>query len=140
LIDHRRWLRTSKVQTDAHTKLLDRLTSNEDLLAYIQSPAGSRFLQSAPLPIDTGRPLGAPIGRILFSAQAGTVGMFLGLGLQAASVRVQSNPDISDAGPFLFAVAVVAMAVGFGFLVSSGVAYILSRRLGLLETKASSNA
>ena len=33
VIDHRRWTRMLKIQTDAHTKLLDRFTSNEDLLA-----------------------------------------------------------------------------------------------------------
>ena len=41
----RRWQRLTKTQTDAHSKLLDRLTSHEDLLAYIQSPAGKRFLE-----------------------------------------------------------------------------------------------
>ena len=44
IVDHRRWLRTSKVQVEMHTKLLDRLTTNEDLMAYAKSPAGSRFL------------------------------------------------------------------------------------------------
>jgi len=39
----------AKVQAEAHTKLLDRLTSNDELLAYVQSSAGSRFLQSAPM-------------------------------------------------------------------------------------------
>ena len=46
LLNYRYWLRASKVQTDAHTKLVDRLTSNEDLLAYVQSPAGQRYLTS----------------------------------------------------------------------------------------------
>ncbi len=44
VVDHRRWLRQSRVQVEVHTKLLDRLTSNDDLLAYAQTPAGSRFL------------------------------------------------------------------------------------------------
>jgi hypothetical protein len=140
LVDHRRWLRMSKIQTDAHTKLLDRFTANEDLLAYIQTRAGSRFLESAPFPVDNQRPLGSPIGRILFSAQAGTVAMFAGIGLQYASQRVSSSPDLSDVGPFLFTVAVVVTAIGLGFLVSSGVAYVMSRHLGLLETKAPTNA
>jgi hypothetical protein len=52
LIDHRRWLRSSRVQAEVHTKLLDRLTTNEDLLTYIQSPAGRRFLESAPITLD----------------------------------------------------------------------------------------
>ncbi len=33
VIDHRRWIRMSKVQTEAHSKLLDRLTLQ--LAAYI---------------------------------------------------------------------------------------------------------
>jgi len=45
-IDHRRWLRATKIQTEAHTKIVDRLSSNEDLLAYLQSPTGQRFLSA----------------------------------------------------------------------------------------------
>jgi len=37
LSEHRRWLRLSKVQTEAHAKLMDRLTSNQDIIAYVQS-------------------------------------------------------------------------------------------------------
>ena len=49
VVDHRRWLRQSRVQVEVHSKLLDRMTSNEDLLAYAKTPAGSRFLESAPI-------------------------------------------------------------------------------------------
>jgi hypothetical protein len=41
-IDYRRWLRAMKIQTEAHTKIVDRLASNDDLLAYVQSTAGQR--------------------------------------------------------------------------------------------------
>ena len=50
IVAHRRWNRLSKVQYEVHNKLLDRFTSNEDLLAYVQTPAGKRFLESAPIP------------------------------------------------------------------------------------------
>ena len=49
LVDHRRWLRQSRVQVEVHSKILDRMTTNEDLLAYAKTPAGSRFLESAPI-------------------------------------------------------------------------------------------
>ena len=52
LVDYRRWSRLSKVQTEVHTKLLDRFTANDDLLAYIQSPAGAKFLESSPIALD----------------------------------------------------------------------------------------
>ncbi len=140
LVEHRRWLRMSKVQTDAHAKVMDRLTSNEDLLAYMQSPAGRRFLESAPLSVEGARSIGAPIGRILFSAQVGTVAAFLGVGLLFVSQRMALNPSISDAAPFPFTAGVVMIAVGIGFLVSSGIAYMLSKHLGLLEGPSSSHA
>src|SRR5262245_58382241 len=75
-VEHRRFLRVSKIQTDTHSKLLDRLTSNEDLLAYIQSPAGRQFLEGTPIlpPAAVRRPaISAPINRILWSVQAGVV-------------------------------------------------------------------
>ena len=50
-IEYRKWLRVSKTHVDTHAKLMDRLTSNEDLVAYMQSPAGRRFLEAAPIPL-----------------------------------------------------------------------------------------
>src|SRR5262249_55224365 len=47
VLEHRRWLHATKVQTDAHTKLVDRLASNEDLMTYVQSAAGQRFLSAS---------------------------------------------------------------------------------------------
>ena len=74
LVDYRRWKALAKVQTDVHTKILDRFTANDDVLAYIQSPAGSKFLQSSPILLDAApRSVGAPLGRILWSVQGGVV-------------------------------------------------------------------
>jgi len=136
LIDYRRWLRLSKVQTEAHSKLLDRLTSNEDLLAYIQSSPGRRFLESAPIPIDpTTRPISAPVGRILWSVQAGMVVAMGGLGLLYVSHEIPiGTPAYSDLSLPLFVLGSVAIALGGGFVLSALVAYIISRRLGLFES------
>jgi hypothetical protein len=129
IVDHRRWLRASKTQTDVHAKLFDRLTSNEELLAYIQTPAGQRFLQSAPVPLDAGpRSIGAPIGRILWSVQAGIVLAVVGLGLYVA----KANAIEELSGP-LNIVAILIVALGVGFAISAAVAYAMSQRLGLLE-------
>jgi hypothetical protein len=127
LIDHRRWSRLSKVQTEVHNKLLDRFTSNEDLLAYIQTPAGKRFLESAPIPIDSPRALNAPLGRILWSAQAGAVLTVLGLG-----VTIVSKNSLEEVAAPLAAFGVVIIALGLGFIVSAFLAYVLTRRFGLL--------
>jgi hypothetical protein len=47
IMNHRRWLRVSKLQTDMQNKLLERFTSNEEMLGFIQTSAGQRFLESA---------------------------------------------------------------------------------------------
>jgi hypothetical protein len=133
VIEHRRWLRVSKTHTETHTKLLDRLTSNADLLAYMESPAGRRFLEAAPIPLSSGpRALSAPIGRILWSVQAGCVVAFAGGGLMYSSTRFAANSTLSDIGLPLFVMGATAVAIGAGFVASAVIAYGLSRRLGLL--------
>jgi hypothetical protein len=132
-IDYRRWLRVSRVQTEVHNKLLERFAGTGDLLAYVQSPAGRRFLESAPIPLDPGpRSLGAPLSRILWSVQAGVVFTVLGLGFEVVSRRV-----IDDVGQPLAVFGVLAMALGIGFVLSGAVSYLLSRRLGLFDPMSS---
>jgi hypothetical protein len=131
VIDHRRWTRMLKIQTDAHHKLLDRFTTNEDLLLYMQTDAGKRFFESAPIPIESPRSISAPIGRILWSAQVGTVLTLAGIGLEVVAARA-----IEDIGQPLSAVGVVVIALGIGFCVSAVLAYVLSKRLGLIGAAA----
>ncbi len=129
LVDYRRWNRLAKVQTEVHTKLLDRFTANNDLFAYIQSPAGSKFLQSSPIMLDAApRSVGAPLGRILWSVQGGIVLMAGGIGLQVVSARVTD-----DASQPLHALGVLGIALGLGFLVSAIISFVISQRLGLIE-------
>jgi hypothetical protein len=128
-IDYRRWLRVSRIQTEVHNKLLERFSGTGELLAYIQSPAGRKFLESAPIPLDPGpRSIAAPFARILWSVQAGVVLAVLGLGVQLVSAQI--TEDVSQPVGF---VGVLLMALGIGFVLSAGVSYFMSRRLGLLE-------
>jgi hypothetical protein len=132
LVEYRRWHRISKVHTEVHNKLMDRFTANEDLLAYMQTPAAQRFLESAPLSVDApSRPVGAPFSRILWSVQVGLV-----LGAGAIGLLYVSGRVIDEVAQPLFAVGVLALAVGTGFVVSAGASFLLSRRLGLLESPA----
>ena len=129
VIDHRHWNQVSKVQAEVHTKLMDRFTANDDLLAYIQTPAGKRFLESAPLALDAGpRAVSAPIGRILWSVQVGLVLAAGGFGLQIVSGNVEKT--VSQP---LFAMGILGVSLGAGFVLSAIVSYILSRKLGLWE-------
>ena len=135
LIDYRRWLAASRVQQEVHAKLMERLTSNEDLLAYMQSPAGRRFLESAPIPLDAGpRPIAAPVGRILWSVQAGLIASLAGLAMLAASARFASDTaGASEIAQPLYLIGMIGLAIGVGFILSAIVAYLLSHRLGLFE-------
>jgi hypothetical protein len=128
LVDHRRWSRLSKIQTEVHNKVLDRMQSNEDLLAYIQTPAGKRFLESAPIPMESPRSIGAPLGRILWSAQAGAVLTVLGIG-----IALVSRNTLEEVAAPLAAMGAIVIALGIGFLVSSALAFMLTRRFGLLS-------
>ena len=133
LLEQRRWARVSRTQMEVHTKLLDRFGSNEDVLAYMQTSSGKRFLEAAPIPIDSApsRGVGAPVSRILWSIQAGVVLAALGIGLQL--VRRYVTPVVA---PPLLVMGVVALSIGIGFVISAVVSYLLSRRLGLLEAPA----
>jgi hypothetical protein len=133
-VEHRRWLRASKMQTDVHSKLLDRLTSNEDLLTYIQSPAGRQFLEAAPFPAalpPRRQTISAPINRILWSVQSGVILILAGAGLWAARAFV-----IADLAPGFSVMGVLITFLGAGFVISALVAYALSKMLGLFESPA----
>jgi len=131
-IDYRRWSRLSKVQAEVHTRLLDRFNTNEELMAYIATPAGSRFLSSAPISLDTGsasRSMGAPLSRIMLSLQAGLVLAAAGVGLMLSSQTV-SQPEAAEP---LHILGVISIALGAGFAISAAASFLISEKLGLLE-------
>lgn len=131
-IQHRRWLKASQVQTDVHTKLMDRMTTNEELMAYVQSPAGRRFLEAAPLRPEADSPsIGAPIGSIIWSLMAGVVLTAVGLGF-----RYSANFIKDDAHDAFVVVGVIVLALGGGFILASLMAFAVSSRLGLLPQKS----
>lgn len=129
LMESRRWARWSQVQTEAHARVMDRLAGNEDLLAYINSPAGSKFLQSSPSMPDAGpRSVSAPLGRILWTVQGGVVLLAVGIGFE-----IVSRQSTDAAQEPLHVLGVLAMALGAGFLVSAIISFMISRHLGLIE-------
>lgn len=135
VIEHRRWSRLAKVQAEVHNKLIDRLASNDEMLAYIQSPAGAGFLKAGPIDVGTGaKSMHAPFGRILWSAQAGVVLLALGLGLRWVTV---SAPN--EVVEMLHFFGIIGQALGVGFMVSAGLSYLLSRRMGLIDAAHATN-
>jgi hypothetical protein len=129
VIEQRRWGRLSRIQAEVHTKLMDRFSSNDELMTYVQTPSGRRFLESGPSPLaEAGPAMSAPFARILWSVQAGVVGVMAGIGLIFVSTRLTDEPS-----QFFYVVGIVTLALGLGFVASAGAAYALSRRLGLFN-------
>ena len=133
VIDQRRWSRLLATQVALHTKLTDRLTTNDEVLNYIRSPAVTRFLESGPLAM-SGQPhaTGAPVSRIVWSLQAGVVLFALGLGLWLVQNRV-----MAEVAAGFGVTGTIVMAVGVGFTASAVIAYVVSVRLGLLSREES---
>ena len=103
--------------------------SNEELLAYIDSPAGRRFLEATPIAPNAVVPtrVGAPFGRILVSVQLGIILMAL-----AVALMFVGNRAIEEVEQLVRGLSIVALCLGVGCVVSAGASYVLSRRLGLL--------
>ena len=89
-LEQRRWSRLSKIQAEVHSKLMDRFSSNDELLTYVQTPSGRRFLESGPSPLqETAPAMAAPISSILWSMQLGAVLLVGGLGMLFLSDRAR---------------------------------------------------
>ena len=132
LIEQKRWKQLSRTQSEVHNKILDRFNTSELLLEYIRTPAGGKFLESAPIPLHVERPAGGKTStlaaRILWSVQIGVVTAIAGLGMLLLSAVFEK-----DASQGLFALGAITLCVGAGFIASAAVSLKLSRRLGLWE-------
>jgi hypothetical protein len=132
IIDQKRWSQLSRRQSEVHTKILDRLSSSEELLGYIKSPAGTKYLESAPIALHVAPPAPATrASRVMLSIQIGIVVAAAGLGLLLVSAR-----STGDAEQGFFAMGAVAFCIGGGFILSALVSSVMARRLGLSNAGA----
>jgi len=122
--EQRRWSRLAQTQSEVHNKILDRFGSSGELLEYMKTPAGSKFLESAPIQLDADRAVQNPsLARVIGSIQ---IGLILGAG--AAGALFVSGRFADDAGRALFALGVIGLCVGAGFILSGIVSMVISRR------------
>lgn len=117
--------RSVKYSADIQAKLLDRLTNNQELVAFLDGPAGRRFFES--LHFD----LADSVNRILNAVQLGMTLLLLGFALLGVRAT-QDGHFVRDA---LLMVGAPAMGVGMGFLVSAIISYRLCRSWGLVKEK-----
>jgi hypothetical protein len=133
LLENRRWGRIFKLQTEAHGKLIDRFSTNQELLVYMETEVGKRFLEAAPIPVDfvPDQKMPSAVARVLTPLQIGLVLSLLGVGLIAL------RHSIPDASAPLLVLGVVALMPGLGFILSAGITWALAGRLGLMPDNAS---
>jgi hypothetical protein len=138
LIEQRRWQRAARMEMELQNKLIDRFSGTNELLAYMQSPAGAGLAQlhsPSPVPGASPRVMDAPLGRIFWSLQAGIVLAAAGIGLLFVGERV----TFQELGQPLSGMGILALTVGVGFVVSAGVSYLISHRLGLVTSATPPN-
>lgn len=126
-IEQRRWNRLSKNQIEVHNRILDRFGSSEELLEYVRTSAGTRFLEAAPISVQTER-ASSPQSRVVRSVQIGVIVAAAALGTLLISGRFDD-----EGSQVLFALGVIALSIGVGFIGSAAVTNVLSQRLGLWE-------
>ena len=114
----------AKMQAEVQMRLLDRVGSGPDLLAYAQTETGRQLLESLKVERIS------PHGRIIGAVQAGIVFLFLGGGLLIL------HSQVSGADEGLLILGTLSCALGAGFVLSSAASYFLSRSLGLLNGAA----
>ena len=120
--------RSVKYSADIHSKLLDRFTNNQELVAFLEGPAGREFFESSHFD------LADSVNRILNAVQLGVALLLLGLALLA----VRATQDDRFTRDILLMVGAPAMGVGTGFLISAIVSYRLCRAWGLIKEKKGS--
>lgn len=127
LLEARRWSRAAAVQAETHKHLLEKFSTSQELLAYMESEAGKRFLEAIPIQVEHPTRMPLPYGRILWSVQVGLILALAGAGMLFLQDRVP------DAAQVFLVFGTLTLAIGTGFLFSAIVSYILSKSFGLLE-------
>ncbi len=129
-LENRRWSKAAAVQSEVHAKLLERFGSSQEMLAYMQTEAGKRFLESGTLAAEPEITRTPPvIGRILGSTQVGLILLVLGVAI------LWVRGSVPDGMRPLLVLGTLASALGTGFLLSAAASYGMSKRLGLLPER-----
>jgi hypothetical protein len=128
----RRWSRVFKLQSEIHGKLIDKIGSSQDLAVYMNAEVGKHFLEGAPLPEDCEGAHRVPsaVVQMLSSLQTGIVLVFLGTGL------LLLRHTHSQVETPMLVLGTLALMPGLGFIVSAGITWVLSKRLGLMPEKS----
>lgn len=129
LVENRRWTKAFSLQSEVHGKLIERFASNQELLGYMETDAGRRFLEATPIVTEVeSRRMPNLVSRMIATLQVGFVLTLLGAGL------VSLKNVVGDAGTAMLVLGIVALMPGIGLILSAGVLWVLGKRLNLMES------
>ncbi|HEY6339449.1 MAG TPA: hypothetical protein VIW68_13225 [Candidatus Sulfotelmatobacter sp.] len=111
----------AKLQADVQSKLLEKVGSGQELLAYAQTETGKELLQS--LRVERV----SPYGRIIGALQTGIVLILFGV------TMLMLHSHVDEAGNGFVVLGSLITALGFGFSLSAIASYYLSKSFGLLN-------
>ncbi len=131
LLENRRWNRIFKLQTDVHGKLIERFGTSQEVLTYMGTEAGKRFLEATPIAVgfEKTEQVPSPVARVLTPLQIGIVMTLLGIGL------ISMRGALPEAAAALLVLGTVILMPGLGFIISAGITWVLARRLGLMPNQ-----
>ncbi len=135
LLENRRWNRIFKLQNDVHSKLIERFGTSQEVLTYMSTEAGKRFLEATPIAVgfEPQQKVPTSVALVLTPLQIGIVLALLGLGL------IFLRHSIPDGAAPLLLVGTVVLMPGLGFIISAGMTFLLARRLGLMPDSGGHN-
>lgn len=111
----------AKLQAEVQQRLLEKVSSGQELLAYTQTPAVGQLIES--LRVEST----SPHNRILGALQVAIVMICLGVALLLLRGRVSG----AEEGFLTFGMIITGLGIGFG--ISSAASYYLSKSMGLLK-------
>lgn len=135
VLENRRWNRIFKLQSEVHGRLIDKFSTTQELAGYMETEAGKRFLEAAPIPLHAATEQRVPnaVARVLTPLQIGVVLTLLGAGvLMLRHLGVEYDAPMRVLG-------VLILMPGIGFILSAGLTWVLAARLGLMPTHANWN-
>jgi hypothetical protein len=97
----------------------------------METEAGKRFLEAAPIPVNFDQDQRVPnaVARVLTPIQIGVVFVLLGVGL------LFLRPSLPEDAAPLLVFGILALMPGIGFILSAGITWVLAERLGLMPDR-----
>lgn len=120
-------LKVATLQANMVARVVDKLATNQASIAFLESEAGKQLLEA----VTTKRSNANPYNRILGAVRAGVIFLMLGLGL----LLFHDQTGIQHWGPFALGILIVAL--GVGFLMAAWLSHRLSKSWGLLNDERS---